>query len=304
MLSLQKRYRMLGFDRAGVSLIEVLTVIAIVSTLFSLLLAAVSRTRESSNRLQCSNNLRQISLALHSYHGVYGQFPPGVSYRGGRDAFPFMTWLTRLLPFVEQEGLWKITVDAYARTKRWKLDPPHVGFGTVLASFTCPNDERTRTPGYFDDLPIGYTSYLGVAGIDQYRLDGVLFLDSMIRLADIRDGTSNTVVVGERPPSMLGDLGWWYAGEGQGKNGSADSVLGVREVYNGAMWTTRCPAGPYTYGPGDLRNQCDAFHFWNLHSGGAFFVFCDGTVRFLSYSSDHIITKLATRSGGDPVDAF
>jgi prepilin-type processing-associated H-X9-DG protein len=140
---------------------------------------------------------------------------------------------------------------------------------------------------------------LGVEGTDQYHKDGVLFMDSKVRMASILDGASNTLMVGERPPSAQGNLGWWYAGWGQEQDGSAEMLLGVREicVYN----SPPCAAGPFHFGPGRFLNQCDAYHFWSPHSGGTNFLFCDGAVRFLSYSADGVLPALATRAGGERV---
>lgn len=144
------------------------------------------------------------------------------------------------------------------------------------------------------------TSYLGVAGLNTGRADGSLFLDSNLRLNDITDGTSSTLLVGERPPSTDFRYGWWYAGWGQNKDGEGDGVLGVRtfcrEVSSG------CPEGPYHFTAGRFDNQCDAFHFWSPHPGGANFAFADGSVRFLRYSADPIMPALPTRAGGETVE--
>jgi prepilin-type processing-associated H-X9-DG protein len=150
-------------------------------------------------------------------------------------------------------------------------------------------------------IPVAFTIYLGVEGISQFTQDGMLFLDSTVRLTDALDGLSNTLLVGERPPSTDEVWGWWYAGEGQGKDGSGDMVLGVRERNTYIPGT--CPKGPYHYGPGNLYNQCDCLHFWSLHpGGGANFLFGDGAIRFVAYSADPIMPALATRAGGEAVD--
>lgn len=130
------------------------------------------------------------------------------------------------------------------------------------------------------------------------RKDGVLYLDSAVRLADIRDGTSQTIAAGERPPSADLALGWWYAGWGQAKDGSGEMHLGVREMNNYARYS-RCPTGPYHFVLGRIENRCDALHYWSLHVGGANFLFCDGSVRFIAYSTDDLLPALATRSAGD-----
>ncbi len=109
-------------------------------------------------------------------------------------------------------------------------------------------------------------------------------------------------MVGERPPS--GDLweGWWYAGYGCDGAGRDDMLLGVRDSGAGCIYSLfDCPRKPAGFRRGRIENNCDALHFWSLHSGGANFAFCDGSVRFLSYSADSILPALATRAGGEAV---
>jgi prepilin-type N-terminal cleavage/methylation domain-containing protein/prepilin-type processing-associated H-X9-DG protein len=285
--------------RSGFTLIELLVVIAILGVLIALVVPAVQRVRSSAARADCANNLRQIGLGLHSFHANQRHLPPGVSFRGGADPYPWMSWLTRILPHVEQSSLWILSQEAYAQDKWFENNPPHIGLATVMALYACPVDERAQQLGFFPGgLTVAFTSYLGVEGLNQNRKDGVLFLDSDIRLTEISDGTSNTLMVGERPPSTDGKYGWWYGGWGQNREGSADMVLGVRER-NSAM-PYQCPPGPYGFGPGDPSNQCDSLHFWSLHQGdGANFLFADGSVHFLPYSVAPLMPALASRRGGE-----
>jgi prepilin-type processing-associated H-X9-DG protein len=96
-------------------------------------------------------------------------------------------------------------------------------------------------------------------------------------------------------------FGWWYAGHGQQVgSGSGDMVLGVREIK--VIHLRGCPIGPYSFGPGRLDNMCDLFHFWSLHSGGGYFLFADGSVRFLGYDANPILPALASRAGGEVVE--
>src|SRR5262249_7070228 len=159
------------------------------------------------------------------YHDTHQALPPGVSYRDDKDSYPFMSWNARLLPYLGHESLWQQTKEAYALDRQFEHNPPHVGLVRVIPVFTCPADRRTLSAGRM----AAFTAYLGLEGLDQYSRDGVLFLDSHVSLADITDGTSQTLMAGERPPSADEMLGWWYAGAGQAKDGSGDMVLGVRE---------------------------------------------------------------------------
>jgi prepilin-type N-terminal cleavage/methylation domain-containing protein/prepilin-type processing-associated H-X9-DG protein len=284
-------------SRRGFTLIELLVVIGILAILIGLILAAVQQARQAALRTRCQNNLRQIGLALHGYHDSQLTLPPGV--RGVGSDFPFMSWLTRVLPWIEQDAIWQQAVSAYQVDPNFRHDPPHP-FTRVLSLYACPADPRAGQVGLAAGfLPVAFTSYLGVEGTNQTREDGCLFLDSAVRLTDITDGTSNTLLVGERPASADEVWGWWYAGQGQSNDGSADMVLGVRE--RNVILLNLCPPGKSQYGPGQLTNQCDMLHFWSLHPGGAHFLFADATVHFLPYSVVPLMPALATRAGGESV---
>jgi len=284
------------------TLVELLVVIAIIGVLIALTVPAVQRARAAAARTHCTNNLRQIGIALHNYETAYKVFPPGVSFRNGQDPFPFMSWHARLLPFIEQQALWQTSANAYRITSDFAENPPHVGFSTLIPLYACPADPLTPRLGGPNVRYAAFTSYFGVEGTNQFLKDGTLFLDSNIRFSDISDGTSNTLLAGERPASSADErYGWWYAGIGQNREGSADMVLGVREVRFGNL-DYGCVRGPYHFGPGRTTNPCDLLHFWSLHAGGgANFLFADGTVRFLSYSADPMMPALATRAGGEPI---
>ena len=282
------------------TLVEVVIVVALIALLAGLTMSAVQKARLSAARVDCQNNLRQIGLALHSYHDGTGHLPAGV--RGDRpsEPLPFSSWCVSILPYLEQEVLWGEIIAAFASDKDFLHSPPHVHVKTPIRRFACPLDERVRTarPTGSDHKVRAFTSFLGVEGANAFRHDGVFFLDSQTRLEDIYDGTSHTLAVGERPPSADLVLGWWYAGWGQDKDGEGDMLLGTR-TRNHSEYGRGCPAGPYDFQPGKFDNQCDAFHFWSPHSGGANFLLCDGSVRFLPYSANPILPALASRAGGE-----
>ncbi|MCI0700371.1 MAG: DUF1559 domain-containing protein [Planctomycetia bacterium] len=270
---------------------------ALLATLTGLVLAGVQRVRASAARTQCANNLKQIGLALHQYHDTHRAFPAGL--RTQNDPYPYLSWLARLLPMLEQQSLWELTQREYARDNRFWMEPRHSPGAIPVSAFVCPADGRgsaTVREGY----QVAFTHYLGVSGATPTRDDGVLYYDSAVRIVDITDGTSQTVACGERPPSPDYRLGWWYAGVGQNRDGDGDMILsaiGVRVTFRAPT----CPFGPYQFGPGDPENLCDAFHFWSRHSGGAHFLFAGGSVRFLRYDAANILPALATRAGGEAV---
>jgi prepilin-type processing-associated H-X9-DG protein len=216
---------------------------------------------------------------------------------------PYLGWAAQLLPYIEQDAVSRKIEIAF------KTDPKPLEFyghaahaqilRIVVSRLLCPVDTRLQEAHPFETGPVAFSSYLGVSGRNFVRKDGVLFADSRITSADIRDGLSHTILLGERPPSADFRLGWWYRGWGVYQDGTAEMVLGVRER-NFAADYPECPGGPYKFAAGSLSNDCDAFHFWSLHLGGANFAFCDGSVRFMSYTiADDVLPALSTRAGGE-----
>lgn len=286
-----------GTDRRGFSLVELLLIIGIISILIALIIPAVQRIRAASDRLSCQNNLRQIGLALHSYHNAQRQFPPGIASLQRQPTMAFVSWNARILPFLEQEHLWREIELAYAANSDFRQIPPHIHRQAVVSVFSCRSDPRSmQASTKLSGISVAFTSYLGVEGLDQFTRNGMLFLDSSIRIADVTDGLSNTLLVGERPPSDDERFGWWYAGWGQNKEGSCEMLIGVCEVNTSQA---RCIRGPYQFGEGRLTNPCDMFHFWSPHTGGGNFLMSDGSVHFLSYSATSILPALASRAGGE-----
>lgn len=286
--------------RLGVTLLELLVVLAIIAALAGLLIPAVQKVRAAANRSRCQNNLRQISIGLHNCHTSLGRWPAGLNVDAESGQYRYLGWTGRLLPWVEQSALWQQAEAAFASDPDpeafYQHAPHRAVLGTPVSMYTCPSDNRLPGPTIVHQTPIAHTSYLGVGGTDRTKLDGVLYLDSKIRLADIRDGTSNTVAVGERPPPHDLTLGWWYRGWGQRKDGSAEMVLGAAELN---VRTPACDPGPYQFRPARFDDRCAAYHFWSTHSGGAYFAFADGSVRFLPYTADAVLPALATRAGGE-----
>jgi prepilin-type processing-associated H-X9-DG protein len=219
-----------------------------------------------------------------------------------------MTWMVHLLPQLENEAVWREAVAAYAADSNFLNRPPHTLRDLPMRPFSCPADSRVDAPAIFASISekrsFGLTSYLGVDGIDGVRRDGLLYIDSDHRLRDVLDGTSNTLLVGERPPSANLIFGWWYAGWGMTKDGEGDSVLGARTFCRNRLDCGGCGEDPYHFQSARVAEGCAFLHFWSTHPGGANFLFADGAVRFLSYSADVILPALATRAGGEIVPSF
>ena len=296
--------------RRAVSLIEVLVGVAIIAVLIGLLIPAVQKVRAAAARLQCANHLKQLGLALHLYHDGNAKFPqayneywnftePGDAPKPP-DGRARSSWATLTLPYLDQEALARTGAALSQRQ--------------LVEVFACPADGRSRTVsegGNYKNLGnrFGMTWYLAVEGREYTRgesntylsleiagaRDGVIYRSSDTKLTDITDGTSSTVMLGERPPSPGPDLDWgWWAWS------AYDSALAVTErrsfVYVG------CPM-PATFGPGQLDNKCDAQHYWSLHPGGGNWLFADGSVRLLRYEAAAILPALSTRAGNETVNA-
>jgi prepilin-type N-terminal cleavage/methylation domain-containing protein/prepilin-type processing-associated H-X9-DG protein len=287
------------------TLVELLVVIAIIAVLIGLLVPAVQKIREAANRSVCENNLKQITLAAHNYHLVKKKFPP---HNGALQD----CWLFQLLPYIEQNNTF-----AAAPANSALFDAP-------IKTFVCAADARNLSdPSATTIAGVKHamTSYLGVVGRDYYDTlndtvpdNGIIGCRqpgsrrrSVSKISEITDGTSNTIMIGERPPGGGGDAssdplnwGWWAYDD-------FDSLLWA-VMPNGPNGPNAadgkgnpCPAVNY-FSPGSIANDCDVNHFWSPHSGGGYFAFADGSVRFLDYSLGVLILpKLATRNGGEVV---
>ncbi len=291
--------------RPAFSLIELLVVIAILGVLIALLLPAVQSVRATAARMSCQNNLRQMATACHSYEAARGALPPTIVPLG--EPMWGLNLHVVLLPHLEQEAVYRRAEADCRDFPITHLIPPHAGMYTAIKTYQCPADDRQSTPHRTTlGNVVALTGYLGVAGVSTARSGGGVFTDGpAVRMVGITDGTSNTLMLGERPPTPDYICSWWYMS-------MADPVslptLPVRAMWKymephpvGNAGYNACPQGYYSYRDGSLNEICDAFHFWSRHRGGANFAFCDGSVRFVRYEADSILAALATRAGGEAV---
>ena len=292
----------------GFTLIELLVVIAIIAILIALLLPAVQQAREAARRSSCKNNLKQIGLALHNYHDTHKTFPPGWvawldcpspindSYRTGGDQY---AWSMLILPYMDEAAIYNLQDFAAGNIVCSGSNPeltgssgpmpaPTVanGLATPIDTFMCPSDisPTIRTgQGWSDGYP--KSNYLGnygrVArsphGFSISENTGIFRCDSKVQIRDIIDGTSNTIMVGE------------VSGEGAvlGNHRGPGAWAGVTENKAVHVVTRHCDAtvggNINTSSPLD-NNARDGFG--SYHEGGAHFLLCDGSVRFISENID------------------
>ncbi len=285
--------------RPGFSLIEVVVTIGLVALLMGLIITGVQKTRAAVLRTQCQSHLKQLALAAHQCHDTSSTLPSGFNDLGGNSSRLYSGWQLSLLPYIDQSPAY-LNAESDYRTRRLPSGPPpHSGLSLQIALFVCPSDGRIRSPVFVisEQLTVAFTSYLGNCGRDCMNPDGVLYRDSRVGFSSITDGLSNTLIIGERPPGSDLRFGWWYAGYGQRRTGSADMILGVAE--SNLTPANGCSAGPYEFIESNTRDPCGVYHFWSLHNGGANFAMCDGSVRFVTYGGQRILIALSTAAAGD-----
>ena len=289
--------------RRGFSLVELLVVIAIIVLLMAMLLPAIQKVREAANLLSCENNLKQIGIAMHHYHIDYGAFPVGYYDPTPWPFFdngPGWGWGSYLLPYLEEDNLY--------RRINFKLDvgdPANAGpCKTFLKKFYCPSDEQigtfTVTDGGANTWTLAQASYVacnGNDGVDDFTTPphtGAFIRGTVgFTTAEIRDGLSNTLFVGDRTIRL--SYSTWIGGP----TGALNPFLQEPGNFGAEVTLLLCHAGdtgPNTIGVFDADSTASA------HGRGVPFLFGDGSVHFIGNNIDiNIWMALATRSGGEAV---
>lgn len=323
------------FRKRAFTLIELLVVIAIIAVLIALLLPAVQQAREAARRSQCKNNLKQIGLALHNYESTYVTFPIGARVDAGGWG---PSWWAGILPFADQAPL-------YNKLQFGGSQPGWVGAGGGTAGgangqacnginiplMSCPSSPvpamitvgayRVNGPqylgisgamtgnGFTESRAVNCCGCCGVPGGGQTAFGGVLVANNIVRIKDMTDGTTNTLMVGEcsnwfgpgqnNPTPTDG----WLMGTGSGGtglsfstgDGRADQITTINYPPNGAVWGAAGVAN--NYGPNN--------GLASAHVGGVHVLLGDASVRFVSNNVNmQTLRQIATRDDGQTVGDF
>ncbi|PQO40397.1 DUF1559 domain-containing protein [Bremerella cremea] len=322
----------IGSSRRGFTLVELLVVIAIIGVLIALLLPAVQQAREAARRMQCSNNLKQIGLALHTYHDVHNAFPAGfwrqTPYTISTFAGPGWGWGAAILPQIEQNARFEalnISNGAYTSDDVAVLQYSQ----PLISGYRCPsapgkdvNDVMVSGSATYSH---GLSTYKGVFGDLNTQAtysgnpdgctraqgscvdggNGMFSPNSSVKMRDVTDGTTNTVMVGE---------------VAFGPNGTKDNS-GNPISYLGAVWIGVTPSGASSnvatfqtlrgvIASGAtsreyIINGTNARSFSSHHPGGAQFVLSDGSARFFSATIDQVmINRISARNDGQVLESL
>ena len=294
--------------RKAFTLIELLVVIAIIGLLMALLLPAIQRVREASNRMRCQNNLKQIGIAFHNYHNDFNLLPPGF--------YENLGWSVFILPYIEQQALYRqYNIDQLPRQQPGINNSPYINYNSdpynqmglvLMPLYQCPSSPVKRSQATFEAVSgqqpftIHYYGNQGPKGTNPvsgaaYRVtsgnhggfaqQGVIGRDYQLNISEIIDGTSNTLMVGEISKNWTNGYRAWQRGrQGSDNNACAKNVANPINStgYNGS-------------------NNFNDISFSSMHVGGTNFVMGDVSIRFLrSTVNMQVYLSLASRDGEEP----
>ncbi|MFN3149942.1 DUF1559 domain-containing protein [Bremerella sp.] len=296
--------------KKGFTLVELLVVIAIIGVLIALLLPAVQQAREAARRMQCSNNMKQIGIALHNYHDTYRAMPAGWIYRGGNGQCNY-GWAVAILPFIEQQNFYDQldpgNIPLYDRYNSSSTAADKALLQQRLEAYICPSDAapelaKSQKFGATDHFDVAVSNYVACAGwsntpnypIRDLDAGGLFWGNSYLNFSDITDGTSNTLMIAEREYPK-GKAATWL---GVGRNHSYGNEATLRTVFRAAftMNFDYAAAGqPQNAGKG-----------WSsLHPGGVMSLTADASVHFIPETTDKntVLRPLSLRDDGTPFEA-
>lgn len=304
--------------QAGFTLVELLVVIAIIGVLVALLLPAVQAAREAARRMSCSNNMKQIGIAMHVYHDTILQFPFGWSDRGAG-------WSAMILPNVEQKNIYDTL--QWAESNNWdsKNTPNYLACERVIPFYRCPsmavaqhhnlNNIAQRVPASYRGVASSTADCDDASGsakspkrsMENIDLEGIFYGCSKTRFADITDGTTNTFMVGEsyydEKFSQNGQaMDFWYIGSPQidpwrCTGGSSGTEFSEFCGSTGVPYNARKINGTSGY--------VKELSFSSYHPSGAMFCLADGSVRFVSFSINYpTYQALGSRNGGELIGSY
>lgn len=310
--------------RLAFTLVELLVVIAIIGVLVALLLPAVQAAREAARRSSCSNNFKQLGIAIHNYHDTLNTLPPGtmatqLNVAGSNPAS--MSWMPHLLPFMEQGALYE-KLEPYMRTRN-SSGFPSIYMNTIIKTLVCPSDGNSPQDGkgaghpLDDSIPPDYNdgfvgNYLLCHGNQVLTAavskdaNGIFYYLSRTNLASITDGTSNTVMGSEvLVVPQVGKRDWrgrYYRAD---HNSALFSTLYPPNPKNIADQCRTCDAGSPSYAPCSANTDNQFIIARSRHPAGVNAVMGDASVRFVPNSIDTLVWQaLGSRSGGETIGDF